>query len=102
MVLVLVQGKPRDGQYQASVGVCMNFNKLHGMEFMSSAEECRDEYDQPMLAKVFDAMDFIGISNYPQVGRMLQVLPAPVVIVHACEMLLGAVCALILPAVPTS
>jgi hypothetical protein len=65
------QGKPSNGQYQASVGICMNFNKLQGNDYMSTTTQCATKYNQPMVAKLFNAMDFIGISNYPSVGARL-------------------------------
>jgi hypothetical protein len=49
----------------------MNFNKLQGNDYMSTTTQCATKYNQPMVAKLFNAMDFIGISNYPSVGARL-------------------------------
>jgi hypothetical protein len=55
-------GKPFD----VSVGVCLNFNKLLGMDYLEKPADL-EGYNVPRIVQLLNTVDHVGISNYPSV-----------------------------------
>jgi hypothetical protein len=59
---------PAHGQFEVSVGVCMNFNKLAGMNSIEKPSDLKKfGFDGKRVVQLLNTVDHIGISNYPEV-----------------------------------
>ncbi len=47
----------------------MNYNKMNGDKLLSNAIEATVMFDVPRIARLFNAVDFIGANVFPQVRR---------------------------------
>jgi hypothetical protein len=56
---------PRPGHARA--GVALNFNKLAGYQYLSSAAEAAARFNVSQVVALLERLDFLGFSNYPQV-----------------------------------
>ncbi len=50
------------------IGACLNFNKLLGMNYLEKKSDL-EGLNAPRIVQMLNTMDFIGISNYPNVSR---------------------------------
>jgi hypothetical protein len=53
---------------QLLMGLCLNFNKLNGNDFLASGQQAAQLYEVPKIVALFKQLDFLGLSSYPTVG----------------------------------
>ncbi len=59
--------KTRWAPGHARAGVALNFNKLAGYQYLSSAAEAAARFNVSQVVALLERLDFLGFSNYPQV-----------------------------------
>lgn len=49
------------------MGLCLNFNKLNGKDFLINSQQAAQLFEVPKIGALFNKLDFLGFSNYPTV-----------------------------------
>jgi hypothetical protein len=63
----LPQGRSPN-EYKVTMGTCVNWDKLNGVEDIVSMAQAQASFDVPVLLQLLQESDFLGVSNYPSVG----------------------------------